>query len=95
MPASNLTRSEAETRSATVTSPSYEVRLDLTRADGFRSESTVRFGATPGAETFVELVSTEVHEVRLNGELLDAAALSDGTRLRVPGLAAQNELHRE
>ena len=92
MPASNLTRLEAETRSATVSSPSYEVRLDLTRDDGFRSETTVRFAATPGAETFVELVSTQVHEVRLNGQSLDAAVLSDGKRLRVPGLAADNEL---
>lgn len=92
MPASNLTRIEAAKRAQTISALSYSVRLDLTRTDGFRSDTIVRFSAKPGTETFLELVSDEVHEVTLNGMALDPAAVADGTRLHVSGLEAANEL---
>ncbi|HEY1105837.1 MAG TPA: aminopeptidase N, partial [Agromyces sp.] len=93
MPAANLTRAEAEERAAIVGSPSYEVVLDLT-GDGetFRSETTARFTATAGASTFIEACTAHVHEVVLNGRALDPADVSDGTRIRLDGLEAENEL---
>lgn len=93
MPAADLTRIEAEQRAQVVRSPRYDIRLDLSGpADTFRSETLVSFDAEPGASTFIEACTTEVHEISLNGRPLDAAAVSDGTRIRLDGLAAANEL---
>ncbi|MDQ0892563.1 aminopeptidase N [Agromyces ramosus] len=93
MPAANLTRIEAEERAAIVSAPSYEVTLEL-RADGetFRTETFVRFSAVEGASTFIEACTEAVHEIVLNGRSLDPASASDGTRIRLEGLAADNEL---
>ncbi|HEX6955168.1 MAG TPA: M1 family aminopeptidase, partial [Agromyces sp.] len=89
----DLTRAEAEERAALIGSPAYDVTLDLTGDDGrFRSETLVRFTATPGASTFIESTTAELHEVILNGAALDAASVSDGHRIRLDGLAAENEL---
>jgi aminopeptidase N len=89
----DLTRAEAEERAALLGSPSYDVTLDLTGDDGrFRSETLARFTATPGASTFIESTTAELHEVVLNGVALDAASVSDGYRIRLDGLAAENEL---
>ncbi|WP_127793624.1 aminopeptidase N [Agromyces sp. LHK192] len=93
MPAANLTRSEAEERAGIVGTPSYEVVLDLTGdAATFRSETTARFTGVEGASTFIEACTEQVHEIVLNGRALDPAGVSDGTRIRLDGLAAQNEL---
>ncbi|KRE30252.1 aminopeptidase N [Agromyces sp. Soil535] len=94
MPAANLTRLEAEERAATVSAPEYEVVLDLT-GDGerFRSETAARFRGTPGASTFIEACTDAIHELTLNGRALDPATVSDGTRIRLEGLEAENELH--
>ncbi|MBT2516056.1 aminopeptidase N [Streptomyces sp. ISL-90] len=93
MPAANLTRTEAEQRASIVRAPSYEVLLDLTSTgETFRSETVVRFEATPGASTFIEACSTAVHEVVLNGRPLEPGSVSDGTRIRLDGLDAENEL---
>ncbi|MFK4728436.1 aminopeptidase N [Agromyces mediolanus] len=93
MPAANLTRVEAEERAAIVGSPSYEVVLDLTDdGETFRSETTVRFGAAPGAATFIEANTRTVHEIVLNGRTLDPAEVSDGVRILLDGLAERNEL---
>ena len=94
VPGMNLTRQEAEHRAHSVTVHSYDVELDLT-GDGetFPSTTAVRFAAAePGSSTFVDLVAPAVREVRLNGQLLDPAAVFDGTRLALDGLAAQNDL---
>ena len=89
----DLTRAEAEERAALIGSPAYDVTLDLTGDDGrFRSETLVRFTATPGASTFIESTTAELHEVTLNGAALDVASASDGHRIRLDGLAAENEL---
>ncbi|WP_448810242.1 aminopeptidase N [Agromyces bauzanensis] len=94
MPAANLTRAEATERSALVSAPSYEVVLDLTRgAENFRSETTVRFTGVPGSATFIEACTDVIHSITLNGRTLDAAAVSDGTRIRLEQLEADNELH--
>lgn len=94
MPAANLTRLEAEERAAIVSAPEYDVKLDLT-GDGehFRSDTTVRFRATPGASTFIEACTEVIHELSLNGRVLDPAVVSDGTRIRLDDLASENELH--
>jgi aminopeptidase N len=93
MPAANLTRLEAEERATTVSAPEYVVVLDLT-GDGerFRSDTTVRFAARPGASTFIEARTETIHELTLNGRALDPSAVSDGMRIRLDDLEAANEL---
>jgi aminopeptidase N len=93
VPGQNLTRAEARERAATVRTQAYEVELDLVGSDRtFASRSTIRFEATPGATTFVDLIAPAVHAVRLNGRDLDPAAVFADSRIRLDGLAASNEL---
>ncbi|MFD6053124.1 aminopeptidase N [Agromyces sp. NPDC060279] len=94
MPGENLTRLEAEERAALVQVHDYDVVLDVTTGpEVFRSTTTVRFDATtPGASTFIDAITAEVHSVTLNGVALDPAEVSDGVRIQLPGLAAENEL---
>ena len=93
MPGTNLTRQEAAARAETVDVDDYEVVLDLTRGERvFRSTTTVRFRAVPGASTFVDAITDAVHSVVLNGAALDPAEVSDGVRIRLPGLAERNVL---
>jgi len=94
MPGTNLTREEAATRAALLDVTSYSVDLDLTTGDKiFSSTTTVRFTcAQPGAETFADLVGAIIHEITLNGERLDEAAVYQDSRIRLTGLRAENEL---
>jgi aminopeptidase N len=93
MPGENLTRVEAEERAAIVQPSAYEIELDLTRgAEIFGSRTTVRFTATPGASTFIDAITRTVHSVTLNGVELDPAEVSDGVRIQLPDLQAENEL---
>ena len=93
MPGENLTRAEASERAAIVDVQSYEVDLDLTTgATTFASTTVVRFTATEGASTFVDLVAPTVREVVLNGRSLDPAEVFADSRLALEGLAAENEL---
>ncbi|MCO1338412.1 aminopeptidase N [Kocuria polaris] len=93
MPGLNLTRAEAQERAGIVAVDSYRVELDLTRGDRiFGSTTTVTFTATEGASTFIDAITDTVHSVTLNGQELDPAAVSDGVRIQLPGLAARNEL---
>ena len=94
MPGENLTRIEAEERAALVTVHDYDVVLDVTTGpDVFASTTTVRFAAsTPGSSTFIDAITAAVHSVTLNGVALDPAEVSDGVRIQLPNLAAENEL---
>ncbi|ROS59575.1 aminopeptidase N [Frigoribacterium sp. PhB160] len=93
MPGENLTRLEAQERKSVVDVQSYDVELDLTRGEEvFGSTTTVRFTATPGASTFIDALTRTVHSVTLNGAALDAAAVSDGVRIQLADLAAENVL---
>ncbi|MFE5671867.1 aminopeptidase N [Agromyces sp. NPDC056523] len=93
MPGENLTRIEAEERAALVTVHDYDVRLDVTTGpEVFRSETTVRFAAGEGASTFIDAITAAVHSVTLNGVELDPAEVSDGVRIQLPDLKAENEL---
>ncbi|MET0725079.1 MAG: aminopeptidase N, partial [Leifsonia sp.] len=93
MPGENLTRVEAAERAGLVAVDSYDVTLDLTTGpETFRSETTVRFTATPGSSTFIDAITRTVHSVTLNGVALDAKAVSDGIRIALDNLQADNEL---
>jgi len=93
VPGENLTRAEAQERSSLVATESYDIALDLTTGpEVFRSTSNVVFTATPGASTFIDAITRMVHSVTLNGVELDAAAIADGTRIQLDGLAERNEL---
>jgi aminopeptidase N len=94
MSTTNLTREEAMTRARLIADASYDISLDLTAGEEiFPVDATIRFACTePGSSTFAEFVAPVVHEITLNGKPLDPAEVFDGTRIRLPGLAARNEL---
>ena len=93
MPGQNLTRLEATKRSATVHTRSYDVVLDLTRGETlFRSTTTVRFTATPGASTFIDLIAPTVRSITLNGRALDPTEVYEDSRIALMDLTVDNEL---
>ncbi|WP_404433182.1 aminopeptidase N [Microbacterium lacus] len=93
MPGENLTRIEAQERRAIIDTHSYEVSLDLTTgAEVFRSRSVVRFSATAGASTFIDLIARDVHEITLNRRTLDPSAVFADSRIALDDLADENEL---
>jgi len=92
VPGENLTRLEAQERRAIVDTHEYDVRLDLTRGEEvFGSISTVRFAATPGASTFIDLIARDVRSITLNGRSIPATAFAD-SRIPLTDLEAENEL---
>jgi len=93
LPGENLTRIEAQERAALVTVTSYDVTLDLTTGPTtFASTTTVVFSAVAGSSTFIDAITESVHSVTLNGATLDPAVVSDGIRIQLDGLAAENVL---
>ncbi len=91
----NLTERECRARAEAVTPSTYEVRLDLGAAtdptqETFTSETTLRFTATTDT-TWIDIVADRIEAASLNGAPLDVAAY-DGARLRLAGLASDNEL---
>ncbi|MFC7305501.1 aminopeptidase N [Streptomyces monticola] len=97
MPGTNLTREEAQERARLLTVDAYEIDLDLSGAQQggtYRSVTTVRFdSAEAGAESFIDLVAPTVHEITLNGESLDPAAVFADSRIALAGLqSGRNEL---
>src|SRR4051812_28332207 len=92
--ANNLTREEAQARSALLRVHSYDLHLDLTTSDKtFRSTSRVRFDCTdPGASARIDLTAPEVLSITLNGADVDTFAAFDGNHVTLSGLAASNEL---
>lgn len=93
MPGTNLTREEAVERAAVVSQVhSYDIQLNLAGCDKyFHARTTVKFAATPGANTFIDLVAHQVHAITLNGRAVDVSAYAD-SRIALAGLAAENEL---
>ncbi|MFF1559453.1 aminopeptidase N [Streptomyces sp. NPDC058279] len=103
MPGENLSRDEARERAELLSVEGYEVSLDLRSAvdeaepaEGprtFRSVTTIRFrAATPAAATFADLIAPSVNAITLNGRALDPAAVFDGSRIALDGLATENVL---
>jgi aminopeptidase N len=90
----NLTRDEATERASHLRVASTTVELDLTSGEKtFRSTTVLRFASSsPGSATFVDLSAPVVHEIELNGERLDPAAIFDGKRIHLPAVAADNTL---
>ncbi|HEX5858930.1 MAG TPA: aminopeptidase N [Microbacterium sp.] len=92
MPGENLTRIEAQERRAIVETHSYDVQLDLMKgAEVFGSRTVVRFSATDGADTFIDLIAGAVHSITLNGADVPVSAFDD-SRIALTGLRAENEL---
>ena len=91
--APNLTRVQAAERAATVRVQNYRIDLDLTTGpDTFRSTTTVEFAATPGADTFIDLIAATVHEATLNGRPMDLSGYDEEKGIALTGLAAENSL---
>ena len=85
----SVTEGEAQERAELLTDIGYDVFLDLA-ATPARSQTRVTFRCRrPGADTFAQLDLATAGEVRLNGQLLPP---SDGGRVRLAGLAAENVL---
>ncbi|MBB5918799.1 aminopeptidase N [Nocardia transvalensis] len=101
MSAPNLTREQAIARAATISVENYRVELDLTgqptdagaaTSERFFSRSTATFTATPGAETFVDIVGAGVRSATLNGVPLEVGDYDESRGLVLTGLAERNEL---
>ena len=98
MPNQNLRRDEAATRSALITTHSYDVTLDVRQAAdpdvaGYQSRSVINFSAArPGASTFLDFIGSDVASVVLNGTDLPAADVVDGARIRLDNLQAENQV---
>ncbi|AWB91671.1 aminopeptidase N [Aeromicrobium chenweiae] len=93
MPGTNLTREEASERASIVSTETYDVRLDLTldSESRFGSVTTITFGATPGASTFVDIVDAEISSITLNGDPVDPSVYAD-SRIPLEGLQETNTL---
>lgn len=95
MPGENLTRIEAQDRAALIAVESYRVELDLSSDDPdvYWSGTEVRFTSNKvGARTFIDAITNKVNRICLNGQELDPAKLSDGIRIELPNLQAENHL---
>jgi aminopeptidase N len=97
VPGENLTRVEAQERRAIIdptgSGITYEISLNLTQgAEIFGSRTVVRFAATAGASTFIDLIAREVREITLNGRAIDPATAFADSRIALDGLEAENEL---
>ncbi|MEV0055443.1 aminopeptidase N [Saccharopolyspora shandongensis] len=95
----NLTREQAEQRAALLEVQSYVIELDLTAGAGgpdvetFGSTTTVRFRSNQaGADSWIDLVADRVRSAVLNGVELDVSDYDESTGIRLPNLAADNEL---
>ncbi|MFI2562859.1 aminopeptidase N [Paenarthrobacter sp. NPDC018779] len=91
----NLSREEAATRSALITTHSYDVTLDVRNAEdpamnGYPSISTIAFSAEPGSATFLDFIGGTVDSVVLNGQELDVAVAVDQDRIILESLGAEN-----
>ena len=91
----SLTRDEARERAELVGVEGYHLDLDLTTGEQqFGSVTTVRFTATPGAATFLDVAPHELRSVTLNGLPLEIDQAFDraAKRLRLTNLQHANEL---
>ncbi len=92
MSGTNITRQEAQERSAVVSAKSYAIELDLsTRTDNFPSKTTLEFSAREGNSTWVDYIAPKITQIELNGESIDLSA-HDGYRIHLQNLKAHNKL---
>ena len=101
VPNFNLLRSEAAARKSLLTVHEYDVELDLSHArdlsvPGFPTRSSITFSASvsgesdPAPATFLDFIGISVESVNLNGTELNVADVVVGSRIHLPGLAAEN-----
>ena len=89
----NLTRADAVERAALITVDNYRIELDLTTSPKeFRSTTTVRFEALPGADSHIDLAADRVHRAVLNGHAIDVSGYDESTGIPLVGLAHDNVL---
>ena len=90
----NLTRADAVERAALITVDNYRIELDLTSPSDkeFRSTTTVRFEALPGADSHIDLAADRVHSAVLNGHAIDVSGYDESTGIPLVGLAHDNVL---
>src|SRR3954451_14683831 len=81
----SLTLDESRARAAMLSDVAYDLALDVTCPESFRSRVAVRFH-TRGGDTFLELYRAESLDVRLDGSPVSPAY--DGHRIALDGLAA-------
>ncbi|MEA5153927.1 aminopeptidase N [Raineyella sp.] len=91
MSSANLTRAEAEQRTASLEVHAYDVDLDLSAAPdpvatGFPTTTTVSFVSTAEA-TRLDFIGESVTSVEVNGRSLDPGRVWDGAALQLTGLA--------
>ena len=90
MSSANLTKVEAERRSASLEVHAYDVDLDLSGApdpavSGFPSTTTITF-LTTAEDVRLDFIGESVASVEVNGDPLDPARIWDGAALRLTGL---------
>ena len=94
----NLSRDEAASRSDLISTSSYDVSLDLRNAADhtcpvFTSQSVITFTCRePGASTFVDFISADIHSVLLNGKPQKVSDIVSGARITLDNLAADNQV---
>lgn len=92
----NLTRSEAQSRTQLLEVDSYSVHIDVsnaeTEADTYLSRTVVDFSARFVDSTFIDLIADSVTSVLINGESLSPADVFDGARVTFPVRAGRNSL---
>ena len=92
MPGLNISRKEAAERSATISTHSYQVSIDVTKGNEyFLTKSVVKFSAKSGASTFIDAVGRKVLTAKLNGVDVDTSNY-DGESIFLKNLADENEL---
>ena len=92
MPGLNISRKEAAERSATISTHSYQVSIDVTKGNEyFLTKSVVKFSAKSGASTFIDAVGRKVLTAKLNGIDVDTSNY-DGESIFLKNLADENEL---
>ncbi|MDO5032895.1 aminopeptidase N [Corynebacterium sp.] len=82
----NLTREEAQARSAMLSVSHYDIDLDLRGEENFTSTTVVRFSVSEAGSTFIDLRAGEVQEVRLNGAPLPFTAYDPTYGIPLSGL---------
>lgn len=97
MSGANLTKLEAEQRSAGIEVHAYDIDLDLTRApdpacSGFGSVTTLTFLSTL-EDIRLDFIGEAVEGVEVNGEPLDPTEVWDGVALHLGGLPP-HRVHR-
>jgi aminopeptidase N len=89
----NLTQVEAERRSRILDVTSYDITVDLTGEQSFRSTTVVTFTCRePGADTFIEVAATALRAATLNGSPLAIDEWTAKSGLNLPNLEAENAL---